>query len=94
MEKVKVICNPSSGRQNIQRRVDYLCNLLINDGYIVGKFNTKEKDDAMYETMKAVKEGWDLIVVCGGDGTVNEVAKGIATRAKKNSCRHIIVWNC
>ncbi|GFN36223.1 diacylglycerol/lipid kinase family protein [Tepidimicrobium xylanilyticum] len=83
MEKVKIICNPSSGRQIIQKRVDYLCNLLINDGYVVGKFNTKTKDDAMDETIKTCSEDWDLIVVCGGDGTVNEVAKGIAKSNRK-----------
>lgn len=83
MEKVKVICNPSSGRQIVQKRVDYLCNLLINDGYVVGKFNTQKKDDAMYETIKTCKEDWDFIVVCGGDGTVNEVAKGIAKSERK-----------
>lgn len=83
MQRVKVICNPSSGRQIVQKRIDSLCNLLINNGYIVGKFNTEEKDDAMYETMKTVTEGWDLIVVCGGDGTVNEVAKGIAKSNRK-----------
>ena len=83
MQSVKVICNPSSGRQLIQKRTDALCNLLINNGYVVGKFNTEKKDDAMYETIKTVSEGWDLIVVCGGDGTVNEVAKGIAKSSKK-----------
>lgn len=83
MQRVKIICNPSSGRQIIQKRVDSLCNLLINDGYVVGKFNTKGKNDAMNETIKTVNEGWDIIVVCGGDGTVNEVAKGIAKTKKK-----------
>lgn len=83
MKKVKVICNPSSGRQIIQRRVDYLCNLLINEGYIVGKFNTRQKDDAMLETIRSCNENWDLIVACGGDGTVNEVAKGIAKSERK-----------
>lgn len=83
MQRVKIICNPSSGRQIMQKKVDSLCNLLINDGYIVGRFNTRVKDDAMYETIKTVKEGWDSIIVCGGDGTVNEVAKGIALSGKK-----------
>ncbi|NLX62583.1 MAG: diacylglycerol kinase, partial [Tissierellia bacterium] len=57
MQSVKVICNPSSGRQLIQKRIDALCNLLINNGYVVGKFNTEKKDDAMYETIKTVSEG-------------------------------------
>ena len=78
MKKVKFIINPSSGRQMIENRIDYLCKLLLDDGYIVGKFFTKKKDDAMNETIKTCKEGWDIIVVSGGDGTVNEVAKGIA----------------
>ncbi len=60
MNKVKVICNPSSGRQMIQRRINYLISLLINEGYTVAKFNTKNKDDAMLETMRSCKEDWDL----------------------------------
>ncbi len=84
MNKVKVICNPSSGRQMIQRRINYLISLLINEGYTVAKFNTKNKDDAMLETMRSCKEDWDFIIACGGgDGTVNEVAKGIAMSDRK-----------
>jgi len=83
MEKVKIICNPSSGRQMIQRRVDSICKLLINDGYTVSKFITGKKDDAMLETIKCCKEDWDLILACGGDGTVNEVAKGIVKGGRK-----------
>ncbi|NLW23032.1 MAG: YegS/Rv2252/BmrU family lipid kinase [Tissierellia bacterium] len=83
MKKVKIICNPSSGRQIIQKRIGYLCNLLIDNGYIVGKYNTEKKNDAMNETMKTCAEGWDIIVACGGDGTVNEIAKGIAKSENK-----------
>lgn len=83
MKKVKVIFNPSSGRQTMERRVDRLCKLLLDDGYLVNKFITKKKNDAMIETMKACKEDWDILVVSGGDGTVNEVAKGIANSEKK-----------
>lgn len=83
MQRVKVICNPSSGRQTAHRKVDYLCNLLINEGYIVGKFNTEKKDDAMYETIKTCQQDWDFIIACGGDGTVNEVAQGIVKSDRK-----------
>jgi len=57
--------------------------MLINEGYVVAKYNTKAKDDAMYETLKTCSEGWDLIVASGGDGTVNEIAKGIAKNGNK-----------
>lgn len=83
MKRAKIICNPSSGRQIIQRRVDYLISLLLDEGYTVGKFNTQEKDDAMLETIRTCNEDWDFIVACGGDGTVNEVAKGIAKSERK-----------
>lgn len=83
MQKAKIIFNPSSGRQLMQRRLDYLINLLVNKGYMVQKFDTKKKDDAMLETMKSCDEDWDFIIACGGDGTVNEVAKGIAKSERK-----------
>ena len=83
MKKVKIILNPSSGRQIIQRRIDAICKQLIDDGYTVSKFLTKEKNDAMYETIKCCSEDWDLIIACGGDGTVNEVAKGIVLGGRK-----------
>lgn len=83
MRKVKIICNPSSGRQNTQRKVDQLCSMLINEGYIVGKYNTSAKDDAMHETIKTCKEEWDLIIASGGDGTINEIVKGIIKGGRK-----------
>ena len=83
MKKIKVIFNPSSGRQSIERRLDRLCKMLLDDGYTLNKFATQKKDDAMNETIKACKEDWDMIIVSGGDGTVNEVAKGIALGGRK-----------
>lgn len=83
MEKIKIILNPSSGKQLTERKVDYLTKLLLDDGYIIAKYMTKKKDDAMRETIKTCKEDWDIIIACGGDGTVNEVAKGIAKSERK-----------
>lgn len=83
MKKVKIIANPSSGRQAMDRRLDRLIKLLIDDGYTINKFETKKKYDALNETLKTCKEDWDIIIVSGGDGTVNEVAKGIANSEMK-----------
>lgn len=83
MKKVKIIYNPSSGRQTIERRLDRLCKMLLDDGYTINKFITQKKNDAKIETIKTCNEDWDLIIVSGGDGTVNEVATGIANSSRK-----------
>ncbi|NLN14363.1 MAG: diacylglycerol kinase family lipid kinase [Tissierellia bacterium] len=83
MRRVKFIVNPSSGRQTAEAKIDALSKLLLDDGYTVAKFFTKGKDDAMKETIRTCKEDWDFIIVSGGDGTVNEVARGIMNSERK-----------
>lgn len=77
MKKIKLIINPSSGRQIMERKIDYLCKLLLDGGFIISKYFTKGKDDATNETIRTCSEDFDLIIACGGDGTVNEVVKGL-----------------
>lgn len=77
MEKIKVIQNPSSGRMGYDDEFNDVLRQLIHKSYILHLFKTKGKFDAYQETKKAVLEGYDLIIVSGGDGTVNEVAKGL-----------------
>ncbi len=67
----------------MERKIDQLCKLLLDNGYIVGKYFTGKKLDAMMEAKKTCNEDFDFIVVCGGDGTVNEVVKGIMISERK-----------
>lgn len=84
MKRVKLIINPSSGRQAAETKIDYLCKLLLDNGYILGKYYTEKKNDAVKNTIKTCKNGeWDLIIACGGDGTINEVATGMANSKNK-----------
>ena len=83
MKKVKIIYNPSSGRQNLKRKIDIISNILLDHGYLIARFATKAKHDAMNETIKSCNEDWDILIACGGDGTINEVATGIMMGKRK-----------
>jgi diacylglycerol kinase family enzyme len=39
--------------------------------------NTLKKGHAIELTQKAIDEKAELVVACGGDGTINEVARGL-----------------
>lgn len=82
MKKIRIIINPSSGRQVFQKKIDSISLMLMDRGHLVSRFFTQKKDDAMNETIKCCKEDWDIIIACGGDGTINEVANGIAKGEK------------
>lgn len=86
MKKVKVIENPSAGKNlmpYLQKRINVVIGILIDRGYVIHKFQTEKQNDAYHETIKACNEDWDAIIVSGGDGTVNEVSTGIAASSRK-----------
>ncbi len=76
MKKIKIIKNPSSGKKGSESEFYTMCNLLLEKSYMLHLFNTEKRYDAYHEAKNTAND-YDLIIVSGGDGTVNEVAKGI-----------------
>ncbi|MDD2533366.1 MAG: YegS/Rv2252/BmrU family lipid kinase [Eubacteriales bacterium] len=77
--RARVIINPSSGRQIIQHRAERLVNSLLADGTFtnVDTVKTRKGGDA-YQAARFFQDWqFDLILVVGGDGTVNEVISGL-----------------
>jgi len=83
MKKIMVIFNPSSGKQIFEEKVKDICNILLDNGYVLGKFITQKKNDARDRVIQCCQEDWDAIIACGGDGTINEVANGIVLGGRK-----------
>jgi diacylglycerol kinase (ATP) len=77
--KTFIICNPGAGRvedrEAIRKKLQQLPGAKI--------YFTEREGDATRFAQDAVKQGQDLVVAAGGDGTLNEVINGIARRADR-----------
>lgn len=58
--------------------IDIICHALASE-LDVEAVPTKRRNHAGFLAAGAADEGYDVVVVLGGDGTVNEVVQGIAT---------------
>ena len=76
MRKLFLIINPESGMGRIKPELFKVCNTLSSGGYLVTVFLTTKKGDAT-EAAKTLDSSYETIVVCGGDGTLNEVITGL-----------------
>lgn len=77
--RARLIYNPTSGHETMLRNVGEILNILERAGYEASAFQTTPKPfSAANEARRVAKDGFDLIVAAGGDGTINEVVNGIA----------------
>ncbi len=77
--KVRIIMNPSSGRQTIRQTVDDIVSYLVDAKalYRADYCFTRAKDDALHFAAEIKPGQYDLILAVGGDGTINEVVNGL-----------------
>ncbi len=78
MQHVVIIANPFAGTQRGRLDGTAACELLSEAGFKAEFRPTKEPGHATELASQAAAEGVDLVVSLGGDGTVHEVAKGLA----------------
>ncbi len=74
MQHIHFIINPISGSGKHVINKDFIVAHFTSDNYIVKFKYTKHKKHAIFLTQESIKEKADIIVACGGDGTINEVA--------------------
>ncbi|MBZ4664257.1 MAG: YegS/Rv2252/BmrU family lipid kinase [Caloramator sp.] len=71
MKKARLIYNPYSGDRSFRNRLDAVIDRLQLAGYEVTPYRTMSIED-IYTSMKRAKD-YDVILVSGGDGTINHV---------------------
>lgn len=78
-KRARLIYNPKSGRERIVQNLPEILQVYENAGYETSCFQTTpEPFSAKYEARRCAKDGFDLIIAAGGDGTINEVVTGVA----------------
>lgn len=82
-KKLLLIYNPTSGKAQVKSRLSYLIDIFVGGGYDVSVRPTQGPDDAYKTTCKRAS-CFDLLVVCGGDGTLNECVRGLLTLPPKD----------
>ncbi len=80
--KVLIIVNPISGRKKRDKYYNKIKTNLEELGYnVIIKF-TSQENNATY-IVENYKDDYDIIIACGGDGTLNEVIQGLYNINKK-----------
>ena len=74
-KRLLFVINPFSGKAEIKSYLADIIDLFIKYGYVVTVHTTQAVGDAR-ELISSVS-GYDLIVVSGGDGTLNESVSGL-----------------
>lgn len=79
MKKVRIIYNPTSGREAFKKELPTVLERFEQAGYETSTHaTTPEEGDAIRAAEHAVERGFDVIIAAGGDGTINEVINGMA----------------
>ena len=77
LKNVLLIANPLSGRGKIRGELLRVVEIFSNADYSVTVYPTKSRGDATVKVASLKENQYDIIVVCGGDGTLNEVITGL-----------------
>lgn len=77
MTRIHFIINPIAGSGNHKINQEFLQRFFDNSSYEIAVKFSVHKNHTTELTQESIKEKADIIVACGGDGTVNEVASCI-----------------
>lgn len=83
MTKILIIINPSSGDETGLKLADSLETIYKSKEIETKRYETTGEDNFKKLIQDSMKEGYEKIVVSGGDGTISELVNGIADFEKR-----------
>ena len=88
-KKLLLIVNPCSGKAKMRTELLKVVEILSDAEYEVTVYPTKDRGDATLKAAAIAEGEYDLLVVCGGDGTLNEVITGLMQTGIKQTLGYI-----
>ena len=82
MKKLFLVLNPNAGIRQARRILTEMVDLFTRAGYLVTVYPTASRGDA-FSFAAAFGAEADLMVACGGDGTLNEMVSGLLSAGLK-----------
>ena len=80
-KKILLIINPKAGMIKTMTKLSDILDVFGENGFETTPFSTKGKNDAT-DIVKKHGMNHGIVVVCGGDGTLNEAIKGVMSLEK------------
>jgi diacylglycerol kinase (ATP) len=79
--QAKLIANPGAGKpEESPKQLELATRCLLQHGIEVNVALAKPKEEATPLAKKAVKDGYDMVIAMGGDGTLEAVLRGLVGR--------------
>lgn len=82
-KRARLIYNPTSGREEMKRRLGEILTLLERGGIETSTHATCGEGDASVAAADAADRGFDMIIAAGGDGTLYEVINGLGEKPNR-----------
>lgn len=79
--RARIIYNPTAGREQFRKFLPTMLEKMERAGYETSCHATTGAGDAARAARLASERRYELVVVAGGDGTINEVINGLAERS-------------
>ena len=79
---ILIIVNPNAGRGNVQKKIHRIASNFAKQNYLVDIMYTKI-DYSASSIIRDYKRDLDLVICCGGDGTLNDLINAVMKLEKK-----------